>query len=363
MLPYQQMLNYDDSRPEFRLIDGPSVRQGRLQIRFHNRWRSICTQLTNWTSVDTTIACKSMGYSDGGFWKWYRRNNDTYPFVMPHPECFPDAKSLWDCQGFKESNAIPLSENLCQGEDDIGLYCWGPPIFTGWAKHWKGLQILSSPFIFVPSDPDMVSVHRESLSRLEYVDIFYAGYNAETKNTTAAIWIEGVPPILNGLRIERSARDGVHFYEPSAPIIIANSTIVNNRGHGIAIDNTTDGRVFINMTIVAGNYGDGIRYRQKAGGIQLVRKLIGREQRQASIYYEEKRPRVQMCTEHSIPESLYFPHLISAYLPNGTAIDSEAPSPCWTVIYSLLFFIEERKIIQMFGLPKLTKFTLSLQFH
>lgn len=52
---------------------------------------------------------------------------------------------------------------------------------------------------------------------------------SETKNTTAAIWIEGVPPILNGLRIERSARDGVHFYEPSAPIIIANSTIVNNR--------------------------------------------------------------------------------------------------------------------------------------
>lgn len=80
-----------------------------------------------------------------GFWKWYRRNNDTYPFVMPHPECFPDAKSLWDCQGFKESNAIPLSENLCQGEDDIGLYCWGPPIFTGWAKHWKGNLLLYLP--------------------------------------------------------------------------------------------------------------------------------------------------------------------------------------------------------------------------
>uniref|UniRef100_A0A914RHK9 Uncharacterized protein n=1 Tax=Parascaris equorum TaxID=6256 RepID=A0A914RHK9_PAREQ len=99
------------------------------------------------------------------------------------------------------------------------------------------------------------------------------------------------------------------------------------------------------MTTVACNYGDGIRYRQKAGGIQLVRKLIDREQRQASIYYEEERPRVQMCSEHTIPESLYFPHLIVAYLPNGTAIDSEAP-PCWTVI----------------SLPPRLVYTYSLQF-
>ncbi|VDM15128.1 unnamed protein product [Wuchereria bancrofti] len=33
--------------PQFRLIDGTSVRQGRLQIKFQNRWRSICTKLTN----------------------------------------------------------------------------------------------------------------------------------------------------------------------------------------------------------------------------------------------------------------------------------------------------------------------------
>ncbi|VDK18325.1 unnamed protein product [Anisakis simplex] len=148
---------------------------------------------------------------------------------MPRPECLSSAKSLWDCAGFADADKIPLSENLCQGEDDIGIYCWGPPSFTGWARHWKGLQILSSPFKFVPSDPDMVSVHRESFSRLEYVDILYAGYNAETKNTTSALWIEGVPPIMNGLRVERSARDGVYFYEPSGPILIANSTIINNR--------------------------------------------------------------------------------------------------------------------------------------
>ncbi|VDK24368.1 unnamed protein product [Anisakis simplex] len=48
MLPYQQMLDYDETRPEFRLIDGPSVRQGKLQVRFRDRWRSVCTQLTKY---------------------------------------------------------------------------------------------------------------------------------------------------------------------------------------------------------------------------------------------------------------------------------------------------------------------------
>lgn len=92
-----------------------------------------------------------MGYTDGGildffvfnygtlgFWRFYRRNNDTYPLVMPRPKCLPSAKNLYDCEGWAEPSKIPLNENLCQGEDDLGLYCWGPPTFIGWAKHWKG---------------------------------------------------------------------------------------------------------------------------------------------------------------------------------------------------------------------------------
>lgn len=75
---------------------------------------------------------------------------------------------------------------------------------------------------------------------------------------------------MAGMRIEHSARDGVYYYEPSGPIIIANSTIAKNRGHGVAVDNTTDGRVFINMTNIHGNYGDGIWYKQRMSGANLV---------------------------------------------------------------------------------------------
>lgn len=40
-----------------------------------------------------------------------------------------------------------------------------------------GLQIYNSPFSYVYSDPNFVSTQRESLSRLEFIDILYAGYD------------------------------------------------------------------------------------------------------------------------------------------------------------------------------------------
>ncbi|KAI1717620.1 scavenger receptor cysteine-rich domain-containing protein [Ditylenchus destructor] len=345
MLPYQEQLQYEGHNfPDFRLIDGPNVRQGRLQVRFRDRWRSMCTQVTNWTSIDTGVACRSMGYSDGGFWRFYQRNNDTYPFVMPAPKCLKTATNLWQCEGFSDPNRIPLTENLCQGEDDLGIYCWGPPTFTGWAKHWKGLQIYSSPFGFVQSDPDMVSSHKESRSRLEFIDIFYAGYDGLNKNTTAALYIEGVPPIMNGLRIEHSARDGIYFYEPLGPIVVANSTIGKNRGHGIAIENAVDGRFFLNQTMVEGNYGDGVWYRQRHAGMSMSQSFLGagigvataptntRTKRQTT-YYEKEQPRLDMCSEHKLENALFFPHLIKTHLQNGTMIDPlQPPNICWLTV-------------------------------
>ncbi|PIO74911.1 hypothetical protein TELCIR_03075 [Teladorsagia circumcincta] len=260
------------------------------------------------------------------FYKWHLRNNDTYAFVLPRPDCHPGANTLWDCPGLADPNAIRLSENLCQGEDDLGLICWGPPVFQGWARHWKGVQIYNSPYTYVSADPDQVAVQKESLSRLEYIDILYAGYDGSTKNTTSALWIEGVAPLMNGLRIERSARDGLYIYEPSGPVLIANSTFSWNRGHGIMVDNTTDGRVFINSTRVENNFGDGIWYRQKTGSNLLTHGI--RTQRDVGVFAEEK-PRADICRQHSLPSQYFFPHLLMARLDNGTLYDPSLPPSCW----------------------------------
>ena len=87
--------------------------------------------------------------------------------------------------------------------------------------------------------------------------------------------MEGIPPLMNGLRVERSARDGIQFFEPEGPIILANSTVAFNRGHGIAIIDTLDGRVFINQTRVDGNHGDGVWYRQRHVALSTSEHFLG----------------------------------------------------------------------------------------
>uniref|UniRef100_A0A915CLZ3 SRCR domain-containing protein n=1 Tax=Ditylenchus dipsaci TaxID=166011 RepID=A0A915CLZ3_9BILA len=286
MLPYQEQLNYEDSFPDFRLIDGPNVRQGRLQVRFRDRWRSVCNQLTNWTSIDTGVACRSMGYSDGGFWRYYSRNNDTYPLVMAAPECLPTAKIYGNAKALMIQIGFH-SLKTCAREKMILDFT------AGGLRHL--LVGLNTGKVYKSSVLHLII-------RLEFIDILYAGYDG----------------------LKHSARDGIYFYEPPGPILIANSTIRHNRGHGIAIDNTVDGRFFLNQTKVINNYGDGVWYKQKHAGLSLSQGFlgtsigtaksssVGRSKRQTS-YYEKEKPRLDMC--------------------NGTLIDPLLPpNICWIMV-------------------------------
>jgi hypothetical protein len=112
---------------------------------------------------------------------------------------------------------------------------------------------------------------------------------SSTRNASAALWVRGVPPFVNNIHVHRSAGDGVymreagnqslfpnisstihfeifnHFLFTDGPLTFANATINFCRGHGIYIDNTTDGRVYINETRIENNFGDGVKYRHKVG--------------------------------------------------------------------------------------------------
>lgn len=67
----------------------------------------------SWTDTDYSVACKTMGFGGGGFYKWYRRNNDTFPLVLPQPHCRNSDNSLFTCPSWK-TNQLMLSENLCR---------------------------------------------------------------------------------------------------------------------------------------------------------------------------------------------------------------------------------------------------------
>ena len=80
---------------------------------------------------------------------------------------------------------------------------------------------------------------------------------------------------MNGLRVEHSARDGIFLYEPSGPVVIANSTVARNRGHGVVVEQAVDSRVFVNQSRIVGNFGDGIWYRQIHAGLSLTEAFYG----------------------------------------------------------------------------------------
>uniref|UniRef100_A0A915K0I4 SRCR domain-containing protein n=1 Tax=Romanomermis culicivorax TaxID=13658 RepID=A0A915K0I4_ROMCU len=246
----------------------------------------------SWTDVDYSVACKSMGFGGGNFWKFFRRNNDTSPFVMPKPGCPDDARNFEECTNFS-TNTFMLAENLCQGEDDLGLFCYGPAAFKGWNFHWKGIRFFDAPWTTVSEDPDDVSVKKRSLSSLQHLDIYYAGFDKETMNSTASIYVQGVPPFVNFVDVKYGAGDGVIILDSSAPVEITNCSISFNRGHGIVVENTTDGRLFVNETSVLFNYGNGIQYEPKTG-----LKYYSSKSNIAHAYFiqhEFDRPEIDAC--------------------------------------------------------------------
>lgn len=49
---------------DLRLQDGPSEREGRVEICMNGIWGSICDNL--WDDVDATVVCRQLGFSDQG---------------------------------------------------------------------------------------------------------------------------------------------------------------------------------------------------------------------------------------------------------------------------------------------------------
>lgn len=67
-------------------------------------------------------------------------------------------------------------------------------------------------------------------------------------NSTSALHIEGVPPVMEQLEIVSSAYNGMNVTNPGSPLVINNCTVKNNRGYGIFV-NSSYGLVHIGMLI------------------------------------------------------------------------------------------------------------------
>lgn len=77
----------DERQPNrtIRLVDGPNVNEGIIQILDLGSWRSVCTNSRNWTQTDMEVACKQLGFQGGEWHHWYPHLNDTRQMLYQEP--------------------------------------------------------------------------------------------------------------------------------------------------------------------------------------------------------------------------------------------------------------------------------------
>ncbi|KAF2901827.1 hypothetical protein ILUMI_04359, partial [Ignelater luminosus] len=238
--------------PPIRLVDGPTILAGRVQLYHKGQWRSVCTNSKNWTSADMQTACRELGFQGGSFFNWFNREMPLKPRLLyEEPRCIGTENSLMDCQW----SSRQMGSGVCDYHPDLAIQCL--PRHDNPMQFWRGLRFEQALFekrlelrnsLYVPT----------STSRLEYVIVEYAGAGRD-HNVTSALHVEGVPPVMNNLEVLYSAYNGINVTLPDAPVTINNCTIRNNRGYGIFI-NSTYGMSHISKCVISENGGDGLRY-------------------------------------------------------------------------------------------------------
>ncbi|CAG9858649.1 unnamed protein product [Phyllotreta striolata] len=238
--------------PDIRLVDGPSILAGRVQVKHNGQWRSVCTNSKNWTENDMATACRQLGFQGGSFHQWYNRQMPLKPRILyEEPRCSGSEGSIFDCQWAKRQ----MGSGVCDYHPDLGIEC--SPKFDVSMPFWAGVKfdhalndkrLRYDNTLYVPT----------SKSSFKFVNIYYAGIDRDY-SAISALHVVGVPPIVDNVEVFNSAYNGINITNPEAPITVNNCKIRNNRGYGIFI-NSSYGLANIDGCIVSENGGDGIRF-------------------------------------------------------------------------------------------------------
>ncbi|KAK9870173.1 hypothetical protein WA026_006263 [Henosepilachna vigintioctopunctata] len=238
--------------PEIRLVDGPTILAGRLQLKHNGQWRSVCTNSRNWTTADMETACRQLGFQGGSFFMWYNRLMPLKPRLLyEEPNCTGTESSLFQCKW----NSRQMGSGVCDYHPDLAIQC--SPRHDRPIPFWRGLKFEYAEFDKFLSRSRTLYIPK-SLSELNYMNILYAGAGRD-QNTTSAIEVRGVAPMMNNIEILNSAFNGINITHSEAPIYLKNCTIRSNRGYGVFI-NSSYGSAHIDNSVINENGGDGIRF-------------------------------------------------------------------------------------------------------
>ncbi|KAL3267568.1 hypothetical protein HHI36_011686 [Cryptolaemus montrouzieri] len=234
---------------------------------------------------------------------WYNRLMPLKPRLLyEQPNCTGIESSLFNCKWSQRQ----MGSGVCDYHPDIAIQC--SPRHDRPLPFWRGLKFEYADFDKFLSSSRTMYIPK-SLSELNYVDIMYAGAG-RNQNTTSAIEIVGVAPVMNNMEILNSAYNGVNISHTEAPIHVNNCTIRNCRGYGVFI-NSTYGAARIHKSIINENGADGVRF---------VRSLERPDERLDKLGYNDF---CNLATTISqiYPIQLYFEQTI--YLNRNKMCDKE----------------------------------------
>ncbi|XP_035215433.1 protein bark beetle-like, partial [Stegodyphus dumicola] len=237
--------------PDVRLVDGDSILKGRLQLFYKQSWRSVCTNSKNWTEETLQVTCRQLGFSGGRIHHWYPRNNDSSQLMYEDPRCAGNESSLFHCPNW---NLKQLGSGVCDFHFDIGIEC-DDYLGSHSSSNWRGIKFNEAK---LKESIENKVTRYVSLSVLEHVNISYAGRDIYGR-ATAALEVIGQPPVMNNVDIRHAAFDAVNIYKPKDAFIVENTTIAENRGHGVFI-NSSVSQATLSGVSIADNGGNGIHF-------------------------------------------------------------------------------------------------------
>lgn len=240
-----------------RLVDGYTPNEGRVQVRFNNRWHSMCTNSKNLTSTDIKVLCNQLGYSEGQWYRWFEKRNESLQLMLQSPQCSGHESSINQCEQWSKARS---GNGICDYHSDIGIRCTRK-LFSGnngaelTSDYWRGLEFINSETVseFIMSERMRL---KSSSSILSYVTISNAGAN-NVGNATGAIQALGQPPKMSNLEIKDSVY-GIVVEDAEDAITISNIVITRNLGFPLFV-NTSWGHVHLDRLYIHDNDGDGVR--------------------------------------------------------------------------------------------------------
>ncbi|XP_074593530.1 C-type lectin domain-containing protein bark beetle [Brevipalpus obovatus] len=237
--------------PDIRLVDGDVPSEGRVQIRYQNKWYSVCTNSKNWTQHDINVVCREMGF-DGGRWhQWYLRRNNSHQMMYEAIGCKGNEVNLKDCDHWSDKR---VGSGICDYHPDIGIQC-NRKLHDA-VSYWAGIRFIDAQHTV--NNLDVQYTEKKSKSILENVVISYAGKDIGGR-AVPALYAVGVPPRMKRVEVKWSAFTGLNLTNPNAGVTIEDSIFDENRGYGIFV-NTSYGGVQLKGVRIRNNGADGVRF-------------------------------------------------------------------------------------------------------